>query len=72
MQHFVTLTLKPDHQRNLELQISARLGDAVSNNSAVDDPSEDVHQDGFYLQTEKTSVLKTTLYLDKNVSKCIV
>lgn len=52
----VTLTLKPDHQRNLELQFSARLGDAVCDNSAVDNPSEDVHQDGLYLQTEKKSV----------------
>lgn len=44
-----TPTFEPDHQGNLELQFSAGFGDAVSNDGTVNNPSEDVYQDGLHL-----------------------
>lgn len=42
-------TFEPDHQRDLELQLSTGFGDAVGNDGTVDNTSKDVDQDGFDL-----------------------
>jgi len=46
----LSFTFEPDHQRHLQLQLSARLGDAVGDDGAVDDAAEDVDQDGLDLR----------------------
>ena len=43
------LTFKPDHQWHLQLQLSTGLGDAVGDDGTVDDPAEDVDEDGLNL-----------------------
>jgi len=50
---FIIPTFQPDHQRHLELQLSTGFGDAVGDDCTVDNPSEDVDQDGLNLENKR-------------------
>lgn len=70
-------TFKPDHQRHLQLQLSTGLGDAVGDDGTVDDPTEDVDQDGLNLWKKGmnkclNSVLETLLWTKSKLNNVMV
>ena len=46
-------TFEPDHQRHLEFQLTAGLGDTVGDDGTVHNAPEDVDQDGFHLKGQR-------------------